>query len=191
MAVLTSESRLREARDAYLDENGFSTDAYTDKWVHFQYGPIYLVFPSTKSRRRAIKFHDLHHVLTGYRATPIGEGEIGAWEVATGCRRLWAGWVLNLFAMGMAFPFAPGRVFRAFVRGRHCTNLYGSEIYEPYLERTLDDVRRELGLDREPPAPTAGDRLAFLFWLGVSAVQYAVVGAIVVVPVALLLWYVL
>jgi hypothetical protein len=183
-----SSLTLREARDAYLDENGFSTAAYTDKFVHFKFGPLYLAFPSTKTRRAAIPFHDLHHVLTGYKATPIGEGEIGAWEVATGCRRLWAGWVLNLFAMGFAMPFAPRRVYRAFVRGRHSRNLYGGEYTDALLATKLEEARSEVGLSEAAPAATLRDRLAFAFWLGVSAVLYVLLAAMVLAPLGLAAW---
>lgn len=180
---------LRDARDAYLEANGFSTAAYTDKFVHFKFGPLYLAFPSTGTRRKAIPFHDLHHVLTGYEATPIGEGEIGAWEVATGLRRLWAGWVLNLFAMGFALLFAPRRVYRAFIRGRHSRNLYGSEYTEELLDSSVSEMREKLGLSTEPKA-TPADKRAFVFWLAVSAANYAAHALLVLIPLALLVWWI-
>ncbi|MCB9893317.1 MAG: hypothetical protein H6839_02585 [Planctomycetes bacterium] len=188
MTSLTTS--LRDGRDAYLEANGFSTAAYTDKFVHFKFGPIYLAFPSTKTRRAAIPFHDLHHVLTGYQATPIGEGEIGAWEVATGCRNLWAGWVLNLFAMGFAMPFASRRVYRAFVRGRHSRNLYGSEYTEELLATGIDEMRGKLGLSEEVPKATGADKRAFVFWLALSAGQYAALALSVLGPLALLIWWI-
>ena len=130
-------------------------------------------------------------MLTGYKATPIGEGEIGAWEVATGCRKLWAGWVLNLFAMGFAMPFAPRRVYRAFVRGRHSRNLYGGEYTDELLATGIEEARKQAGLSDSVPAATGRDKLAFAFWLGVAAFQYLLLAAAVLVPVAIVLWFLL
>jgi hypothetical protein len=179
---------LRDGRDAYLREYGFSTSAYTDKWVHVKFGPFPLVFPSTKTRRFAIRYHDLHHTLTGYRATPIGEAEIGAWEVATGCRRLWAAWVLNLLAMGFGLVAAPRRTWRAFVRGRNSENLYGREFDEALLERKVDDIRKEIGLDGTHEAKPA-DYVAYAFWCAVAAGLYALHAAAVVAPIVAVVWW--
>jgi hypothetical protein len=188
MEALAPDACLRDARDAYLNEYGFSTAAYTDKWVHVKFGPFPLVFPSTKTRRFAIRFHDLHHTLTGYRATPIGEAEIGAWEVATGCRRLWAAWALNLLAMGFGLVAAPRRTFSAFVRGRNSQNLYGREFDEALLEQKVDDIRKEIGLDQTHEAKPA-DYVAYAFWCAVAIWLYVLHAAVVVVPIAAAIWW--
>lgn len=151
-------------------------------------GPLPIAFPSTKTRRFAIRYHDLHHVLTGYRATPIGEAEIGAWEVATGCRRLWAAWVLNLMAMGFGLIAAPRPTFRAFVRGRNSSNLYGREFDESLLETRLEDMRREVGLGVEYEAKPA-DYAAYFFWCAVAIWLYALHAAAVIVPIAAAIWW--
>lgn len=181
---------LRQARDAYLAENGFSTDAYTDRWVKVEYGPVTFWLPSTKTRRAAIRYHDLHHSLTGYKATPIGEAEIGAWEVASGIRRFWAGWVLNLFAVGFGMVLAPRRTFKAFVRGRHTrTNFYHGGYDAKVLDKTVDEVKDEIGLPKDTPKATARDLLAFIGWSTVGMAQYALLAAMLVVPIALLVWW--
>jgi hypothetical protein len=51
---------LREARARYFQANGIDDDALPP--------------------------HDLHHVATGFDTTLVGEAEIGAWELASGCR---------------------------------------------------------------------------------------------------------
>ena len=181
---------LRQARDAYLAENGFSTDAYTDRWVKVEYGPVTFWLPSTKTRRAAIRFHDLHHALTGYKATPVGEAEIGAWEIATGIGRFWAGWVLNLFAVGFGMVLAPRRTFRAFVRGRHTrTNFYVGEYDPGVLDKGFEQVKTDIGLPDEVPKATGKDLLAFVGWSLVGLMQYVLAGAVVLVPIALLVWW--
>ena len=85
---------MRDARARYFEANGFSEAGYTEPWVKIQAGPIPFWIPNGAARQRAVRFHDLHHVLTGYPTTWTGEGEIGAWEVATGCGTNLAAWVL-------------------------------------------------------------------------------------------------
>src|SRR5688572_30034252 len=91
---------MREARAMYFQANGFgASGGYDDAWVDFKLGPIPLPFPNTKARIEAVRFHDLHHLLTGYDTDITGEFEISAWEIAAGCKRFPAAWALNLGGM--------------------------------------------------------------------------------------------
>ncbi|HSO31503.1 MAG TPA: hypothetical protein VLT33_03275, partial [Labilithrix sp.] len=58
---------MRAARALYFENNGFGADGgYGAAWVDFKLGPLPFPFPNTPQRIDAVKFHDLHHVLTGY-----------------------------------------------------------------------------------------------------------------------------
>ena len=60
------EQTMRQARELYFAANHFGTDGgYSDAWVDLKLGPVPLPFPNTASRVRALRFHDLHHILTG------------------------------------------------------------------------------------------------------------------------------
>ena len=156
---------LRTARAAYFSDNGFPPDGgYSARWVKLKFGPIPLAFPNTAERKRAVPFHDLHHLTTGYATDLVGEAEIGAWEIASGCTQYPAAVFLNLSVFGFALPARRDRIFRAFVRGRHTRNLYDREYGDPLLDQTVEETRRELGLDGETPGPTAEDRRAFVRW---------------------------
>jgi hypothetical protein len=170
MTTLTYDEQMsmRDARQRYFDANGFD-GSYSGKWVKLQAGPIAFYIPNAEGRRRAVKFHDLHHIITGYQTDWTGEVEIGAFEVGGGCGPfLWA-WFLNLQAM-LLWPFvAPRRAFRAFVRGRHARTLYHQgEFQDALLERSVGDIRNVLDLNRPPPPATLSDLLAFSAWTGLS-----------------------
>ena len=47
-------------------------------------GCMLVPLPNIETRRRYLKYHDLHHLLTGYSVGRIGEGEVSAWELGTG-----------------------------------------------------------------------------------------------------------
>ena len=148
MTGLGAAQRVREARARYFAENGFGDGGYDDRFVVLRVGGVpVLVFPNTKQRVRSVRIHDVHHVLTGYATSWRGEGEIGAWELASGCRDHWAAWFLNFWAAGVGCAIAPRAVWRAFQCGRASRNLYDREWHDGILDRTVGELRRELGLD--------------------------------------------
>src|SRR5215213_11482357 len=174
---------LGEARARLFALGGLGDDGgYGDAWVVLKLWRVPLAFPNTEGRRRAVRFHDLHHVLTEYPTTWRGEFEIAAWEVAGGIRRYWVAWLLDLLGFACGLVLFPRAVYRAFVRGRHSTNLYGDEWDVSILGRRVGEVRRRLRLDGEDARPTRGDRVAFALWGGVSALTYAAAGAVVFGP---------
>lgn len=175
---------LREARGRYFAANGLGEGGYEDKWVKFVVGPLRFAIPNTAERVRAVRYHDLHHVVTGYATDWTGEGQIGAWEIASGCRDMIAAWVLNLYAMWIGLWISPRAMWQAFARGRHSQNLYGDPWSEALLDQSVGDTRRRLALESAAPRATVGDALGFASW-SVAAVALAVVSS---APLALLVW---
>lgn len=159
-ATYDETATMREARAAYFSANGFGdSGGYDDAWVDFKLGPIPFPFPNTKARIDAVKFHDLHHIATGYRTDIVGELEISGWEIGAGCKNMPAAWFLNLGGMGLGAFVAPKRVFAAFVRGRRSDTLYGNT-FDPLLDETVGAIRERF-VKHDAPKATAGDALAF------------------------------
>ncbi|AGP42311.1 hypothetical protein [Sorangium cellulosum] len=176
---------MREARAIYFQVNGFGADGgYADAWVDFKLGPLPIPFPNTKARVRAVRYHDLHHVLTGYDTSTSGEFEIAAWEVGAGCKDFVAAWQLNLGGLVAGLLSAPRWTVRAFFRGRRGESLYGRP-FEALLDRTVGELRREIGVDAPDARPAAGDvlwlALAILAGLAMAALGMAV--ALVAAPI--------
>jgi ubiquinone biosynthesis protein Coq4 len=139
---------VRGARARYFTENGLGDGGYDDRFVVLRVAGVpALVLPNTRQRVRSVRIHDLHHVLTGYATSWRGEGEIAAWELASGCRDHWAAWLLNLSAATIGLFVAPRAVWDAFRRGRATRNLYDREWDDGMLDRSVVELRRELGLD--------------------------------------------
>jgi ubiquinone biosynthesis protein Coq4 len=185
MPIYAPELTLNEAHKIYLETNGFDEANQKKKWVKVQYGPFFAYFPNTKGRIRLLKYHDLHHILTGYSTALTGEAEIGAWDVAVGCPGFGAGWILNLLGFADGLIINPRGVYRAFIRGRQSSNLYPVELSEQFLSRTVGEVRRELGLDKEIGPASLSDKEAFALWALISLVILLTVVGIVLVPLAL------
>ncbi len=142
---------LRDARTAYFRENAFGDDGgYGARWVKLNLGPMPIWFPNTNARRRAVRLHDLHHIATGYDTSLVGEAEIGAWELASGCGDYYVAWVLNTAAVAIGLLLAPRRAWRAFARGRRCTSLYRLGFDDRWLDESVGALRRRLGLRERP-----------------------------------------
>ena len=176
---------LGAARAAYYERNQFGADGGDSlDWVPIKVLGLTLKIPNTEGRRRAVRIHDLHHVVTGYETDLRGEAEIAAWELASGCLRWPAATVLNFFALAMGVASAPRRMFRAWARGRHTRNLYGEDGVDHLLPRAVDEVRTTLGLDDAAPRTRVRDVLAVL---AVGVPGLAIMAAPLVGLVALVL----
>ncbi|WP_437278874.1 hypothetical protein WME90_48010 [Sorangium sp. So ce375] len=181
---------MREARAIYFEVNRFGADGgYGDAWVDFKLGPLPVPFPNTRARVRAVRYHDLHHVLTGYDTNAIGEFEIAAWELGAGCKGFAAAWQLNLGGLFAGLLSAPRRTVRAFFRGRRSESLYGRP-FEQLLEREVGELRREMRVD-EPSGSGSGPAAIDVLWLALASLAGLVVGvlgfatALVVAPIGI------
>lgn len=132
---------LRDALARYFADNGFGADGgYSAAWVDLAIGPVPFPFPNTAARKRAVPFHDLHHIVTGYHTDFRGECEISAWEVGAGCKREIVAWQLDLSLVALGVVIAPRRTFRAFRAGRGHDSLYGRD-YPSLVSLTVGEAR--------------------------------------------------
>lgn len=177
VAAYANDSNVGDARARYFEANGFAKDGgYGEDWVKLRVGPIPVVFPNTAGRKAAVPCHDLHHVATGFETDLVGEAEIGAWELATGCAHVRAALILNMLVIWPVLFLAPARLYRAFVWGRHTTNLYGAPYDEALLNLSVGALRERLHLDVPDRSATWADKLAFVGWMAaVVGLQVAIV----------------
>lgn len=146
-AVYSDDIKIKDALQIYFAKYHFADGGYNDTYFKIKLGPLYIPFPNTEKRIKAVKFHDIHHLLTEYTALWKGEVEIGAWEIASGCGRFFIAWFLNFGSFGVGLFLFPRALFRAFMMGRNVrTNLYYNYIYsDELLNRTVGELRKELG----------------------------------------------
>lgn len=181
---MSTSLTLATARAQYYQDNGFGADGGDAlAWVPIKVWKLTLKIPNTDGRRRAVRLHDLHHIVTGYRTDWPGEIEIAAWELASGCFRWPAAFVINSFGLAIGFAVAPRRLVRAWARGKATRNLYRFDGVDELLPRTVEEVRHELGLDAPPPPARLRDSIAALL----SALPAA---AIMLAPIVALLAFV-
>jgi len=183
MPHYASDLSVREARAQYFAANGLGDGGYQDPWVRFNIGPFYLWMPNTKARVAAVRFHDIHHVLTGYDTSWLGEAKIAAWEISTGCARHYAAWFLNLAAMAIGLGIDIESVAQAFWRGRRSSNLYREAFDETLLSSSVGSLQSKLGLDQSPPPTNARDLVQFGAWAVMSWLTLIAIVAIGLLPI--------
>jgi hypothetical protein len=130
---------------------------------------FHMYFPNFDARRKAVLWHDMHHLATGYSAASIlGESEIAAWEIAAGCSSYRAAYFIDLSAVMLGIFINPWKVLKAYARGKRTTSLYHDSISkEDALQHTVEEIRGLLNLDTfsRDTKPTFTDLISFLLLL--------------------------
>ena len=157
----------------FYERHGFgSTPGARPKFVGVYTGCALVPLPNIETRRRFLKQHDLHHLATGYSVGRIGEGEVSAWELASGSMRVSPilG-LMNLIALSTGWFIDRDRMWTAFRRGLRSRNLY-SESMRQRLDagewRKLDELRKELLDAREIRTERLLDRLRYFAFVTMS-----------------------
>ena len=141
---MPSES-VRDARDRYLAARGLGVASYTKEDFVVPVAGIRLRFPNPG----LLPLHDLHHVATGYGTSVIGEAEISAFELRTGCKSRIV-FILCVGAIAIALFVSPRRVWRAWKRAKGARSLYyAEESYDTLLSMDVVELRRRMNLPEE------------------------------------------
>lgn len=149
---------VRDARGAYLAENGFTMEGYDADHTPVNVWGVRFMFPNPPSRKLALRYHDLHHIMTGYGTDLTGEVEISAWELRRGIKgfSLFIQMII-LFNVVTGFLHSPRAVWRAWrvsKEGGRCPNP-SFRHYESLLKLTVGELRRLYGV---PDAGLTGAR---------------------------------
>jgi hypothetical protein len=136
-----------DALQDYYTAHGLPADGgASDKWFHVKLGPVSIPLPNPPARRRAVFFHDVNHLLTGYNTVfSEGEVEIAGFEIGAGCGPYWIAWAINapMFAIGLVIN--PKSTWRAFQRGRRSGSIYQlTQTPEDLSARTVGELRAAL-----------------------------------------------
>src|SRR5471032_1508063 len=133
---------LQDELDAFYKRSGFGdVVGARPRTVRVYTGCLLVPMPDIETRRRFLKYHDLHHLVTGYSVGRIGEGEVSAWELGTGSAFVSPTLgVMNLIALSTGLVLEPKRMWRAFRRGCTSRNLYPAAVRADLDEGRWPDI---------------------------------------------------
>ena len=142
-------------------------------------GCLLVPLPNIEARHTYLKYHDLHHLITGYSVGRIGEGEVSAWELGTGSflSSPLLG-TMNLIALSTGLVLQRKRMWRAFVRGCRSRNLYPAATRSRVDAGEWKDVAalRATFLEVSPPrVPIALRAIEFGAYSAAAMVVHAVI----------------
>jgi hypothetical protein len=150
LSIPHASMNVRDARDLYLAENGFTTDEYEKDWGWLSVLGFRFAIPNSKGRKRGLPLHDLHHVALGYGTDLAGECEVSAWELRAGIKADGFGWFVRyLVFQGAVFGLliAPRRTLASWRAGRGRRSLYVAPLsYEALMAMTVGELRAHLGV---------------------------------------------
>ncbi|MBK9985372.1 MAG: hypothetical protein IPP15_24035 [Saprospiraceae bacterium] len=167
------------------DDGGLSSPVVrieVNKRFHF-------FMPNYDARRKAVLWHDIHHLATGYSAaTFIGECEISAWEIASGCGKYWAAFIIDTSGVVLGCLINPRKIIQAYARGRRTSNLYHDTIpAETVMTMSIVDIQQALGLDKVSMESKAS--VKDLFNLGLFLIFGGLYSLVSIIQIPLLVLY--
>lgn len=171
---------LEQALHEFYARHGFgATPGKRPKTVPVYTGCMLVPLPNIETRNRYLKYHDLHHLVTGYSVGRIGEGQVSAWELGSGSMRQspMLG-LMNLVALSTGWVLDRDKMWVAYERGLCSKNLYGRD-HRRDIDNgrwsSVDALRREV-LDVRADRPlNAWRRGVFRGLIGFSLVIHATI----------------
>jgi hypothetical protein len=154
-------------------------------WFKVRIGPLVLPLPNPPARKRAVYFHDVNHVATGYN-TVFSEGEmlIAAFELGCGCGAYLIAWVINLGLFAVAVFVRPRSLLGAFARGRRSRSIYEWPEPSALPTTTVGELRTALAVPLDAPTPELADRVLFAAWVAAGLTMLLTPVALVIVALS-------
>jgi hypothetical protein len=157
---------IADALARYYVEQGLPADGgESERWFHIHVGRFTIPAPNPPARRKAVFYHDVNHILTGYdNVFSRGEMVIAGYEIGNGCGPYWIAWLINLGMFLLGLLLHPRLTFQAFVRGRRASSLYRRSDRAAIRAMTVEELRAALGVREAAPQATLADSVSFVGW---------------------------
>ncbi len=164
---------LDAALSDFYERHGFGdTPGQRPKTVPVYTGCLLVPLPNIETRNRYLKYHDLHHLVTGYSVGRIGEGEVSSWELGSGSmvQSPILG-IMNLIALSTGWVLAKERMWEAYARGIRSRNLYSSSMRRAVDNndwQSIDELRAAIVDVDSTKRLSAARRTLFRVYIGIS-----------------------
>lgn len=136
-----------EALEEFYAKEGLDGRALNDFWVFANFPWIKVPYPNFKPRRDMMYLHDSHHLLKGFDTSFAGEGEVAAFELASGFPlKYWIGYLYAPFSFVIGLLVAPRRTLNAFRLGLGRKNACDLDLAKAeFLSLPVTEFKTRLG----------------------------------------------
>jgi len=171
---------LNEELENFYQKNGFGPlIGKRPLTVKVYTGCLLVPMPNIETRNKYLKYHDLHHLITGYSVGRIGEGEVSAWELGTGSflKNPVLG-VMNLIALSTGLVLDRNRMWQAYLRGSASHNIYSSTDRKDVGTgkwQSLEEIKSYCLPAEIPNNVNILRRIEFYIYIIVAAIIHAVI----------------
>jgi hypothetical protein len=162
-----------------LDADPFQSAAKAGDWWSFQIFGMKLFCYNFVWRRKALAFHDLHHVVTGYPCTLRGEMQVATWEFAAGAYPSIFAKLFCLPLVALGALLIPQKIYAAYCKGKCSKSLFTLSLDSKITTMSVDKLTTMTRNENSKSAPLS-DRLECTALIVASLMLY-------LLPV-LLLW---
>lgn len=137
------QKTLKEEYQNFMLSHGFNEIENSNQWASASLGtPFSIKFPNISARKNAVIYHDINHIVTGYKAqTFIGEVQAAYFEIFSGCGKYWFGWFIN----SLALPFGiliPHKAYQAIKLAQRVTsNAYYDDI-DKLWDLKIEEIKK-------------------------------------------------
>jgi Coenzyme Q (ubiquinone) biosynthesis protein Coq4 len=154
-----------------LDADPFLSASQSGDWWFFEVFGLRLYCYNFEWRRRALAFHDLHHVVTDYPCTMKGEMQVATWEFA-------AGSFPNIFAKLFCLPLValgavliPWKLFAAYRNGTRSKSLFAQQLDSDVTNMSTDSLKA-ITINQRPRRSLPQDLFGYAGLVALSALMY-------------------
>lgn len=134
---------LKEEYESFMKTYKFDKVESSSKWASVSLGtPIKIKFPNISARKDNVIYHDINHIVTGFKAqTFSGEVQAAYFEIFSGCGPYWFGWFINSLALPFGI-FVPHKAFEAIKLAKKVkTNAYYDNL-NALWDLTIDEIKK-------------------------------------------------
>jgi hypothetical protein len=171
---------LDQELSAFYSQHGFGeTLGSRTLTVPVYTGCMLVPLPNIETRHIYLKYHDLHHMITGYSVGRIGEGEMSSWELGTGSffKNPLLG-IMNFIALSTGLFLEPQRMWKAFIRGCISRNLYSRKERDDIDAgkwNSINEVKPDFLEIKEFSFPVSIRFIEFVFYSTISIFIHALI----------------
>jgi hypothetical protein len=158
-------------RSLGLDADPFASSSQAGNWWFFEVFGVRFYCYNFEWRRKALAFHDLHHVVTGYPCTMKGEMQVAIWEFAADSYPSIFAKLFCLPLVAMGAVLIPRKLFAAYRNGIRSKSLFAQQLDSSVMNMPAAALKA-ITINQRPNRSLPQDLFGYAGLVAISALMY-------------------